>query len=154
MPVRLDRLTKSKLDVTGAQKVALRSAGASHMRLIVLLSVRADNHKLPPLVVLNRKRYMPELDRFKYFIYLYCLMSSFIYLIYLLYRGCLKRIYIGTKSWIDDEMLEHWLRRSVLRDIFGRRNFLVWDSLRVHNSKPTKKVLEKLHIDLSVIPGI
>ena len=124
------------------------------MRLTVLLSARADGHKLPPLVVLNRKRHMPKFDKFNYFIYLYFLMLSFVYLIYLLYRGRLELINGGTKSWIDEEKLEHWLRRCVSRDIFGRRKLLVLDALRAHYSEATKKVLEELHIDFSVIPGI
>ena len=129
----LDCLTKSSLDEKGSREVGIRSCGASHMRLTVLLCARADGHKLRQLVVLNRKRVIQELDKFRCVyptLNVRVLIKLLMELLY--YSNRLELIYGGQKSWIDEEKLDHWLRHCVSRDIFGRSKFLVWDALRAH----------------------
>ena len=147
-------LTKSSLDEKGSREVGIRYCGASHMRLTVLLCARADGHKLRPLVVLNRKRVIPELDKFRC-VYLTLnvrvLIKLLIELLY--YSNRLELIYGKQQSWIEYEKLDYWLRHCVSRNIFERSKFLVWDELRAHYSDATKYVLRDLRIDLFVIYG-
>ena len=57
----LDGLNRTTVDFKEAHKVWLRAAGATRLRITILLAARADGNKLPPLVLIPRKRIIKEL---------------------------------------------------------------------------------------------
>ena len=131
--VWLNAVSKTTVDVMGAREVGVRSTGNDRLRIAVLLAARADGFKLPPFVLIPRKRAIKELEK---------------------YRGSLHICYSGTSSWMDEEKVEQFLKTVIGRHVFGARKLLVWDSFRPHFSEHTKIVSAQLRIDLSIIPGM
>ena len=132
--VWLDGLTHSTVEVKGSKEVGIRSSGQEHLRITVLLTGRADGHKLPPFVLIPRKRPIAELQQF---------------------RGQLSIIYTGSGgSWMDDDKCAQYLRNCIGRDVFGAPKLLVWDAFRAHHSEATRALSHTLRIDFAIIPGI
>lgn len=129
--VWLDSLGNTTIDKRGAKEIGLRSTGHEKERITVMLSAKADGTKMKPFVLLDRKRAIKELDRFK---------SK----LHLEYAG---------KSWMDEVLTIKYLKTIVGSNLFGGRRLLVWDSFRAHISSETKNELKRLSIDMAVIPG-
>lgn len=111
----------------------MRSTGSDRLRITVLLAARGNGAKLPPFVLIPRKRPIKELDK---------------------YKGQLTICYSGQKSWMDEEKTQEFIRSSIGRDIFGSRKLLVWDSFRAHFTPTIKALCANFNIDMVVIPGM
>lgn len=129
----LDGLARTTVELTGVKEVGVRSTCADRLPITVLLAVRGNGVKLPPFVLIPRKRPIEELEKF---------------------RGQLTICYSGTHSWMDEEKTGEFLRTSVGRDIFGSRKLLVWDAFRPHYTQSTRDLCSSFNIDMIVIPGI
>ena len=91
--------------------MGLQTAAATRLRITILLAARADGNKLPPLILIPRKRTIKELEKFE---------------------GQLKIIYTGNKCWMDGEKCGDFVRTCIGRDLFGRRKLLVLNAFRPH----------------------
>ena len=129
----IDAAAKTTVAHTGDREIGIRSTGHDRLCITVLLAARADGYKIPPFVLIPRKRQIKELDK---------------------YRGSLNICYSGQQSWMDEPKTEEFLRTAVGRHMFGARKLLVWDSFRPHFSERTKAICAQLNIDLAIIPGI
>ncbi len=127
------------LDPTGSQTVAqvgdkgvpVRTTGHEKMRLTVMLCARENGTKCQPMVLMNRKRPIPEIVK--------------------QFSGKLTLIWVG-KSWFDDELTSEFLTKVIGTFSFGKR-LLVWDAFRCHISVSTKEELARMNIDIAVVPG-
>ena len=128
----------------GAKTVTVLSTGHKKARVTVLLTARSDGFKLPPFVLLPRKRPVPEIEK--------------------RFKNKLVLAWCG-KSWMDNELTAKYLDEILFLlilvylkiQIFGNFYFgsrlLLWDSYRCHLSSDTKLVLKRLAIHTAVVPG-
>lgn len=77
----------------------------------------------------------------------------------------------SAKSWMNDPLTVEYLGNVIKKDMFGRKKLLIWDSFRhfefvksniwypkyfhqrCHLTPPVKAQLQKLQIEMSVIPA-
>lgn len=99
----LDGLAHSIVETTGSKEVGVRSTGAERPRITVQLAARGNGAKLPPFVLIPRKRHIKELKK---------------------YQCTLKICYSGPQSWMDEEKTGMFLRTCIGSDIFGTSKFI------------------------------
>ena len=63
--VWLDSVSDTTIDTKGAKQVLVKSTGHEKSRITVMLSAAGNGRKLKPFVLLNRKRPIKALDKFK-----------------------------------------------------------------------------------------
>jgi hypothetical protein len=107
------------------------NTGHEKMRVTIILCARSDGKKMPPFVLLPKKRPDPKIQE--------------------KYGKVLHLVWSG-KIWMDDFLTSVFLNRVFGPKLFVER-LLVWDSFRCHISVETKKLLKKLGIDSAVVPG-
>ncbi len=131
-PVWVEVDTPTTIERTGSSEVSVRTFGGGKTRVSVMLTARADGKKLKPMVVLKRKKPLPELEQE--------------------FRRDLLISY-QSKGWFDQKMTETFLERQIGQSMFGERRLLVWDSYSCHISHTTKSKMAKMKIDSAVVPG-
>uniref|UniRef100_A0A914HB03 DDE-1 domain-containing protein n=1 Tax=Globodera rostochiensis TaxID=31243 RepID=A0A914HB03_GLORO len=115
----------------GAKSVTVLNTGHEKARVTVILTARSDGIKLPPFVLLPKKRIVPEIvKRFK---------------------NKLVLSWCG-RTWMDNELTTKYLEEVFGNFFFGNR-LLIWDSFRCHISDDTKQTLQRLAIHTAVVPG-
>nr|CAD2196552.1 unnamed protein product [Meloidogyne enterolobii] len=115
----------------GSKTVTVKSTGHEKTHVTVMLTARSDGFKLPPFVLLPRKRPIPEIEK--------------------LFKNKLKLVWCG-KNWMDNELISKYLEEVFGNFLFGSR-LLIWDSFRAHISGETKQTLKRLSIHTAVVPG-
>lgn len=125
-----DNPRPTTVDNIGSKEVSVRSTGHEKSRVTVMLCAKANGEKCKPLILLERKRPLQSLEKF---------------------RPHLAVVY-GTSGWMDDNVCKDFLKNVVGAFSFGPR-LLIWDSFRAHTSTSTKAELRKLKIDSAVVPG-
>jgi hypothetical protein len=103
--------TNCTVDKTGVKSLLIKTSGNEKMRVTVMLMVLADDTKLPPHVILNR-RTMPKEQ---------------------LPIGLIVRC--QSNGWMTNELIRDWLqvvwnRRPVV--LVRKRGMLVLDTLKGH----------------------
>lgn len=131
-PVWFDCPENCTVELKGKKSVSVRTTGAERQRCTVMLCVTADGRKLPPYVILKRKRIPNEAFP----------------------KGIVVRA--QEKGWMDDELVLDWIK-SVWQNrpgaMLAKRSLLVLDSFRGHLTDRVKKQLGSICTDMAVIPG-
>lgn len=132
--VCFDNPRGTSLEIRGSREVAVKSCGSEKKSFTVMLTASADGRKLPPYLLLERKRVVPGLAKF----------SKVLVIEY----GC-------SSGWMDDSTTAAYLQKVLgNKPFWGNQNrLLVWDSFRAHISQSTKEILKKLSVDTAVVPG-
>uniref|UniRef100_A0A914HZ49 DDE-1 domain-containing protein n=1 Tax=Globodera rostochiensis TaxID=31243 RepID=A0A914HZ49_GLORO len=115
----------------GAKSVTVLNTGHEKARVTVILTARSDGVKLPPFVLLPKKRTVPEIVR--------------------RFKNKLVLSWCG-RTWMDNELTTKYLEEVFGNFFFGNR-LLIWDSFRCHISADTKQTLQRLAIHTAVVPG-
>ena len=129
-PIWLESAGNYTVDSIGKKDVPIKFCGFEKFKLtVILMTAKADGTKLPPYIVIPRKRPIKELDDLKEGCYCLC-----------------------QKSFMDNRLTEDYLHRVIGRFNFSKR-LMVWDSFRAHLSVSTKQILRSMNTLTSVIPG-
>ena len=128
-PVWVEPVSCTTVEAKGVKSVSIKSTGHEKVRITVILTARADGTKLPPYIVIPRKREIKELANMRGVIFAY-----------------------SDRSWMDDSLTADYLKRVIGQFSFNKR-LLIWDAFRCHLSQSTKQQLRNMKIDTAVIPG-
>lgn len=131
-PVWFDCPENYTVELKGKKSVAVRTTGAERQRCTVMLCVTADGRKLPPYVVLKRKRIPNEVFP----------------------KGVIVRA--QEKGWMNDDLVLDWVKcvwQNRPGALLAKRSLLVLDSFRGHLTDKVKEQLRRVGTDMAVIPG-
>lgn len=124
--------SNTTVNLRGAKSVLIKSSGNEKLRITVILAVLAVDTKLPPYVVLKRKRQTKE--TLPPGIHVRCQDNGWM-----------------SEDLVQDRLKVVWHKRpgALLR----RRAMLVLDAFRGHTTVDVKRQIQNLKTDLVIIPG-
>ena len=126
--VYLEDPRRTTIDSVGSKHVLLNTTGFASMRITVVLAVKADGSKVPPLVILKGKETAIE-------------RKHGIWVVY------------QSKAWVNQDLLKNWLDLVYPSVLANQGKFIVWDSCRAHIAKRLKGYMKTRGILSVVIPG-
>lgn len=126
--VWLDCVSDTTIETKGARQVVVKSTGHEKVRITAMLSAAGNGMKLKPFVLINRKRPVKALEKFK---------------------NKLTFAFAGT-TWMNDALALQYIDDVLGNSLFARRLF---NSFKSHISASTMSELRKRKIDSVVVPG-
>ena len=128
-PIWADMPGVTTISKTGTKMIPIRTTGHEKNRLTVCLAAKADGTKMPPYIVITRKKFPAELSN----------ISGVV-------------VACSDNGWMNDDLTIDWVNRVWGNFGFGKR-FLVWDSFKCHLSDQVKDALKRRNTVKGVIPG-